>query len=188
MKCIPRLFLVVLACAVAGGAAFAQAQSASWAKPPDVISVSDGTRLLFNTVSGYLAKSADKVSEEIYAFKPTPEVRTFGQIIAHVAEGNYGMCAAVLGEKTPVEGLEKSKTTKAELVKAFADSTAYCQRAFKGLTDANATELVPFFGQKMARVSILDLTSAEAYTHYGNLVTYMRLKGIVPPSSERGPR
>ena len=67
----------------------------------------------------------------------------------------------------------------------MADSVAYCQKAYSGLTDAGTAEVLPFFGQKMARVSILDFNTAHDYEHYGNLVTYMRLKGIVPPSSEK---
>ena len=98
---------------------------------------------------------------------------------------DHEICAAALGEKPPAEGSEKSKTTKAEIVKALADSVTYCQKALGNLTDANAGEMMPFFNQKLARVSILDFNTAHDYEHYGNLVTYMRLKGIVPPSSER---
>jgi len=175
-----RLFLAAFAAAVVGAIAFAQAQAPATANP-----ISAGSKMMFQIVSGYVTKSADKVSEEIYAFKPTADVRTFGQIIGHVAEENYLICAAAQGEKPPVEGIEKSKTTKADLVKALADSVAYCQKAYGSLTDASGAEVMPFFGQKMARLSILDFNTAHDYEHYGNLVTYMRLKGIVPPSSER---
>jgi uncharacterized damage-inducible protein DinB len=70
-------------------------------------------------------------------------------------------------------------------VKALADSVACCGKAYGGLTDASGAEVVPFFGQKIARVSILDFNVAHDYEHYGNLVTYMRIKGHVPPSTER---
>lgn len=182
MKTTSRPFLLGLACALAGAIAFAQTKPAA---PAPANPISAGTKVMFQIVSGYLTRSADKVSEEVYAFKPTPEVRTFGQIIGHVVDDNYGICAAALGEKPPVEGTEKSKTTKPELVKALAESMAYCGKAIAALTDANAADVLPFFGQKMARVSILDFNTAHQYEHYGNLVTYMRLKGIVPPSSEK---
>lgn len=178
MRTASRLVLVALVCAVAA-AAFAQTQSA----PANPITAS--TKMMFQIVSGYVTRTADKVPDDLYAFKPTPEVRSLGQIIAHVAEGHYTICSAALGEKPPVEGIEKSKTTKAEIVKALADSVAYCQKALGSLTDASAGEMLPFFGQKLARVSILDFNTAHDYEHYGNLVTYMRLKGIVPPSSEK---
>ena len=181
MRLIPRLFLVALACAALAGVALAQAQAPS-AAPANPLTA--GSKMMFQVISGYVTKSADKVSEEIYAFKPTPEVRSFGQIVGHLADANYGICASAVGEKPPVTGIEKSKTAKADLVKALADSVAYCQKAYDGLTDANAADVMTFFGQKMSRMSILDFNTAHEYEHYGNLVTYMRLKGIVPPSSE----
>jgi uncharacterized damage-inducible protein DinB len=178
------MFLIAVVSAAALGAAIVQAQAPSGAAANPM---SAGSRTMFQIVSGYVTKSAEKASEEIYAFRPTPDVRTFGQIIGHVAEDHFVICAAALGEKPPVEGIEKSKTTKTELVKALADSVAYCQKAYTALTDASGAEVLPFFGQKMARLTILDFNSAHDYEHYGNLVTYMRLKGMVPPSSERQP-
>jgi uncharacterized damage-inducible protein DinB len=181
MRISPSSFVAVGALLVVLGAAFVHAQAPAGAANP----MSGGSKMMFQMVSGYLTRSAEKVPEDVYAFKPTPEVRSFGQIIGHVAEENYGICAAALGEKPPVEGIEKSKTTKAELAKALADSVAYCQKAYSSLTDASGAEMMPFFGQKLARLSILDFNTSHDYEHYGNLVTYMRLKGIVPPSSER---
>ena len=177
-----RPFLVALAVAAFGAVALAQAPAQA---PASANPISDGSRMMFQIVSGFVTRSADKVSEEIYAFKPTPEVRSFGQLVGHVAEDNYVICAAAMGEKPPVEGIEKSKTTKADLVKALADSVAYCQKAYGGMTDATAGQEMPFFNRKLAKVSILDFNTAHVYEHYGNLVTYMRLKGIVPPSSEK---
>ena len=150
-----------------------------------VPALSTEIKQMYTGIKNNMTKMAEKMPEENYAFKPTPEVRSLGQIIAHVAEDHYNICSAALGEKPPVEGIEKSKTTKAEIVKALADSVTYCQKALGNLTDANAGEMMPFFNQKLARVSILDFNTAHDYEHYGNLVTYMRLKGIVPPSSER---
>jgi hypothetical protein len=175
-----RILAATLLAVLAASILQAQAPAGSAANP-----MSTGSRTMFQIVSGYVTKSAEKVSADVYAFKPSADVRTFGQIIGHVADDNYGICAAALGEKPPVEGLEKSKTTKADLVKALADSVAYCQKAYSGMTDASGAEVLPFFGQKMARLSILDFNTAHVYEHYGNLVTYMRIKGIVPPSSER---
>ena len=138
------------------------------------------------TATGDIVRSAEKVDEPIYAFRPTPEVRTFGQIIGHVADANFGICATAIGEKPPVSDIETTITTKAALLKALKDSFAYCEKAYAGMTDAKGAEVVPFFGgQKLARVSILDFNTAHSYEHYGNMVTYMRMKGIVPASSEK---
>jgi uncharacterized damage-inducible protein DinB len=176
-----RLFVaVVVSCAVAGSVVIAQAPAGAPANP-----VSTGSKMMFQMVSGYLTRSAAKVDESLYSFKPTPEVRSLGQLFGHVADDNYAICASAVGEKPPVEGIEKSKTTKAELVQALADSIAYCNKAYGTLTDVSGAEVMSFFGQKLARVSILDFNVAHDYEHYGNLVTYMRLKGIVPPSSEK---
>lgn len=186
MKFSSRLFLAVLVSAAIATAAPAQAQEPAQAPAPGN-PISDGSRMMFRIVSGFVTKSAEKAPEELYAFRPTPEVRTFGQLIGHVADGAYLICAAAMGEKQPVEGIEKTKTTKAELVKALNDSVAYCQKAYAGLTDATAGQGLPFFHRKLARVSILDFSTAHLYEHYGNMVTYMRLKGIVPASSEKPP-
>lgn len=180
MSCLHSVPSFAVACSLVASVASAQAPAAPAANP-----VSAGSKMMFQLVSTFLTKSADKVDEAVYAFKPTPEVRSFGQIVGHVADDNYLICAAATGEKPPVEGIEKSKTTKADLVKALADSIAYCGKAYANLTDASGAEVLPFFNQKLARVSILDFNVAHDYEHYGNLVTYMRLKGIVPPSSEQ---
>lgn len=140
----------------------------------------------FGMVKGYLTKAAEQVGEDNYAFKPTPEVRSFGQIIGHVADANYMICAAAAGEKAPAGGIEKSATTKAALQKGLAESFAYCDKVFAGLGDAKGAELVTFFGNQQPRLAVLAFNTAHDFEHYGNLVTYMRLKGMVPPSSQRG--
>jgi len=136
-----------------------------------------------------LTESADQMPEADYAFKPVDSVRTFGQIVAHVAGASYVYCSAARREKSPFsEGdFEKTATTKAAIVKALADSNAYCDAAFDALTDASAGELVPNpFGQgEFPRASALLNNTNHLNEHYGNLVTYFRIKGMVPPSSRR---
>ena len=131
-----------------------------------------------------LTASAEMVSEEIYEFSPTDEVRTFGQILGHVADSNYAICSTAAGEDNPMsESVEETKTTKAGLVAALAEAFAYCQGVYEGMTAAKGAEMAPFFGQDMARSAILAFNSAHNYEHYGNLVTYMRINGITPPTS-----
>ena len=147
--------------------------------------LSAGNKGLYTTIKNNLVKSAEKMPEENYSFKPTPEVRSFGQIVGHVADAQYLFCSAVLGEKNPAPGIEKSKTTKADLVKALNDGFAYCDKAYNGMTDAHAAEMVKFFGQERAKLIVLSFNNAHNNEHYGNLVTYLRIKGLVPPSSEQ---
>ena len=149
----------------------------------DPISASE--KAIFAIVKGPIVRSAAKMSEEDYAFKPTPEVRSFGQLIGHIADGQYEFCAPALGDKTEHPSVEKTKTTKADLVQALNDAFAYCSTAYNKMTDAQGAEIVDFFGRKVARLSILSFNTAHTDEHYGNLVTYMRLKGVVPPSSEK---
>jgi len=146
--------------------------------------ISAGQKGLYAMVKNNLIKSAEKMPEENYSFKPTPEVRSFGQIIGHVADAQYMFCSAVLGEKNPAPGIEKSKTSKADLVQALKDAVAYCDKAYDGMTDAQAAQIVKFFGQDRAKVTVLTFNSMHDMEHYGNIVTYLRLKGLVPPSSE----
>ena len=136
-----------------------------------------------------IKESADQMPESDYGFRPTPEVRTFGQILAHVAGMNYAFCAAARGEKSPhaEDELEKTAKTKAQIVKGLNDSLAYCDTAYNALTDARAVELVtqPFGTGQGARALPLLSNTAHLNEHYGNLVTYFRLRRIVPPSTRR---
>lgn len=144
----------------------------------------EGIKSQYGVVKGYLAKTIEKVPEDILAFKPTPEVRSFGQIVGHVADAQFQICAAAIGEKPPQSGIEKSATTKAALSKALAESTAYCDKALAGMTDKQGMEPVKFFFPNQTRALVMSFNVSHDFEHYGNLVTYMRLKGIVPPSSE----
>lgn len=146
-----------------------------------------GARRPYDIIKGNITKAAAKVPEDQYSFKPTPDVRSFGQLVAHVADANYGFCAVVLGEKPPDGGferpIEKTKTTKADLEKALAASFAYCDKAHDGMTDAGGVAMVKFFLGEMPKLSVLQFNTSHDWEHYGNIVTYMRLKGLVPPSS-----
>jgi uncharacterized damage-inducible protein DinB len=137
---------------------------------------------------GYLTKAAAQVPEDQYAFKPTPEVRSMGEVFAHVADANFGICGMVGGDKPPMSGIEKTKKTKAEITEALAASFAFCEKVFDSMTDARANEVVPkfFVPGTHTRLGVLAFNAAHDFEHYGNIVTYMRLKGMVPPSSARG--
>jgi uncharacterized damage-inducible protein DinB len=146
----------------------------------------DGSKWTYGMVKGYLIQTAEQVPEADYAFRPTPEVRTLGRILGHVADSNFMMCAAASGMKPPMSDVEKTKTSKADLTAAVKQSFDFCDQAFASMTDAKGAELVKFFGGQRSRLTVLDFNTSHDFEHYGNLVTYMRLKGMVPPSSQRG--
>ena len=146
--------------------------------------LSAGAKAQFTGISSFVTRSADKIPESLFSFRATPEVRTIAQLFGHIADAYFGMCAAADGSKPPQEGLEKSATTKDALVKALADGVSYCQSVMERTTDQKGSESVPFYFGPTPRLSILYFVTTHTYEHYGNLVTYMRLNKIVPPSSE----
>jgi uncharacterized damage-inducible protein DinB len=137
----------------------------------------------FDAVGGYIVRSAEEMPEADFAFKPTPEVRSFGQILGHVADANNMICAAVLGQANPAPGIEKGKTSKADLVAALKASYGYCDQAY-AISDAEAGKTVKLFGHERPRFNGLLANATHNWEHYGNLVTYLRMKGQVPPSSQ----
>jgi uncharacterized damage-inducible protein DinB len=138
---------------------------------------------LFGVAKGDILKSLDKIPDNLWSFQPTPDVRTVGQLFAHIADGQYEFCSAAEGKQVD-KGIEKTAKTKAEISAAVKEAFAYCDGVFAKMTEASAAEPVPFFGRQLSRLSIMDFNTAHTMEHYGNLVTYMRIKGIVPPSSE----
>ena len=124
--------------------------------------------------------------EENYGFKPTEAVRSFGQIVGHVADSQYLFCSSVLGEKNPALKIEQTKTSKADLVAALKDAFAYCDKAYDGMTDASGIQTVKFFKERHAEARPVDRQHLHSVEHYGNLIAYLRMKNIVPPSSDPG--
>ena len=147
--------------------------------------ISANNKFLYRGVKGMLLRSAELMPEEKYGYKPTEEVRSFGQLIGHAADSQYMFCSFILGEKNPGLAIEKNKTTKAELVAALKDAFTYCDRAHEGMTDAKGIEIVEHFGGGMPKAGVLTVNSMHSVLHYGNVIVYLRLNGIVPPSSDR---
>jgi uncharacterized damage-inducible protein DinB len=142
-------------------------------------------KLIYRGMKAILLRSAEKMPEESYSFKPTEAVRSFGQIVGHVADSQYAFCSVALGEKPPTPNVEKTKTSKADLIAALKDAFAYCDKAYDGLTDASATEMTKLMGRDTPRLGALTTNSLHTVEHYGNLVTYLRMRNIVPPSSDQ---
>ncbi|MBV8819199.1 MAG: DinB family protein [Acidobacteriaceae bacterium] len=157
------------------------------AQTPPANPIASSHNKMYMMLGGVVVAAAEKMPEENYSFKPTPDVRTFGQLVGHLADSQTYFCSLAAGEKKAGDSAEKTKTTKADLVAALKDAVAYCKTVYAGMTDAQGAEMVKFMNADMAKLSVLAVNAAHDYEHYGNMVTYMRLKGIVPPTSESKP-
>jgi len=139
-------------------------------------------------LKGIMLASAEKMPEESYSFKPTDAVRSYGQLVGHLADAQYLFCSMAMGEKNPSPGIEKTKTSKADLIAALKEAEAYCDKAYDTMTDASGAQMVKLFGNDTPKLDVLVVNNMHNMEHYGNMVTYMRIKGIVPPTSEQQPQ
>lgn len=139
----------------------------------------------YTNIKNTLLKAADKMPEENYSFKTVPAVRTYGEMIAHVADAQMGICGAAKGEQK--KGTAASKTSKADLVAALKESFAFCDGAYDSMTDSAGAAKVKMFGREMTKLGVLNFNTMHDNEMYGTMVAYLRIKGIVPPSSEGRP-
>jgi len=151
-------------------------------------SMASTAKTMHASVRRNLAEAAAVMTVEEYAFKPTPEVRSFGEVIGHLINTNFLFCAQVRGEKSPGTQNYEKLTDKTALVKALDEALAYCDAVYDSTTDANFQTLVQLSGPKTTQTPrgiALLFNTTHNQEHYGNLVVYMRLKGHVPPSTAR---
>ena len=160
----------------------AAAQTAPQAPPSLITEVQN----MFNPVKGNITKSAALFPEDKYTWQPTPLVRSWARLVAHVVDDNNGACAPLLGQPRPARldtedsaNSAANKMTKADLEKALADSFALCDKAFATVTDANMMER----NGNRSKIGTLIYNTSHINEHYGNIVTYMRLNNLVPPST-----
>src|SRR5215813_3713348 len=141
----------------------------------------------YRSVRNFVIRSAEKMPDSKYSFKPSPDVRTFAQQIAHVADDQYNLCAPAKGEtrKAAYTAIEDTLSRKADLVIALKDAFAYCDTAYDALTDANGGDQPTQSGKPRTRFGWLNWNLWHTWEHYGNVVVYLRMSGLVPPSSER---
>jgi len=179
-----RIFLpTLLICLVTSIAVFAQEKPAA---PSPANPFSAFNKDAYSHIKGIILHSAEKMPEENYSFKPTDTVRNYGQILGHIADAQYIFCAKVLDEKNPGKKIEETTTSKAGLIAALKESFAYCDKAYDGMTDASGAQTTMLMGSDTSKLDVLTVNLLHTMEHYGNLVTYMRMKNIVPPTSEPG--
>jgi uncharacterized damage-inducible protein DinB len=156
-----------------------QAEKASVARPAAM-----GVSQIFSLAKGNVLKSADQMPEEKYSFQATKEVRTFGQLLGHIADANNFFCATISGTPKQYEVSAEKLATKAELTAALKASFDACDTVLANVTDADLARPVDIFGNKANVAAAMTLVASHVWEHYGNIVTYMRLNGMTPPSSQ----
>jgi uncharacterized damage-inducible protein DinB len=177
---------LLLLLALPASAEDAKAPASPSAVAPIANPAVSGLKWPWNRAKDITVRAAEKMPEELYGFQPAPEVRTFGQLVGHLADSNVMLCSMALGEKKEPGTVEKTKTTKADLVAALKESVAVCDRVF-AQGDADLSRGIQLFGFDTTRFALAGLIVGHEFEHYGNMVTYMRIKGLVPPSSEAPP-
>jgi uncharacterized damage-inducible protein DinB len=146
----------------------------------------EGISAIYSQTKGFLVAAAEQIPEDKYGFQPTKDVRTVGALFAHVADANNFFCSQVTSSpKQYSDAVEKTAKTKAELVTALKASFAACDVAYAGVTDADLSKPLNIFGQQRNFAGALTMNAAHDMEHYGNIVTYMRIIGLTPPSSQR---
>jgi uncharacterized damage-inducible protein DinB len=142
------------------------------------------------TIRRNLIEAADAMPAADYAFKPTPQVRSFAELLGHMAMANYFFCSMARDEASPSKvDIERTISDKAAMTKALGDALNYCDTVYKETTDANANQMVkvpgPGGATETTRAQVLMFNTTHNNEHYGNVILYLRLKNIVPPSTAR---
>jgi uncharacterized damage-inducible protein DinB len=183
---VPAFIVCLLAAAGQAGAQTTDASFADAASP----SMAAVSKAMHATIRRNLAQAAADMPAADYGFKPTPSIRSFDQLIGHVANANFFFCSQATGVKSPATANYEQLADKAALVKALNDSLAYCDATYTATTDGNFQQPVTVQGPDPAgrptvRGAVLMFNISHNNEHYGNIVVYLRLKGLVPPSTAR---
>ena len=176
-----RLTLFGLAALALPGALAAQQSMSSGASP-----TAEAALAMSKHFGGYLTQAADEVPADKLAYKPTKAQMTFGQIWAHLAMANRGICGAISGMKAPEVPTRKGTEPKATLVKELKDSFAFCDKALAATNDSGLADTVDMGFMKGSRAMALFVYVADLSDHYSQVANYMRLNGMLPPSARHG--
>jgi hypothetical protein len=188
-KLVPTcLCLCVMSLSVGLGAQAAGGQRGQAPPPTPPASTSAEVLAMYTNIANFIVRTAAMVPADKMTWQPTPEVRTFARLFAHIVDDNNGACAAMAGvtpaparmdSGSDADGWAANKMAKADLEKALADSVALCNKAFAAVDQANMMEMQG----RRTKIGALIYNTSHINEHYGNLVTYLRLNGMVPPSS-----
>src|SRR5262245_19185290 len=182
-----RLVLIVVCLLGIADTAGAQTTDGGFAEAlsPSMAAV---VKAMHATIRRNIAEAAEVMPAGDYAFRPTPQVRSFAELVGHVVNTNFFFCSQARGEAMPSDTNHEQTRDKTALVKALTESLAYCDAAYAATTDTNFGQLVKLVGPnggQASRGSVLVFNTTHNNEHYGNVVVYLRLKGHVPPSTAR---
>lgn len=148
---------------------------------------SNDAKTQYNMVKNSITRAADEMPEADYSFKASPMERTFGEIVAHIADVQMGLCGTAKGEQKKAD--TAGKTSKADLVSVLKESFDYCDSVYNSMTDAQGGQMIKMFGRlESTRLGALNFNNNHDNEMYGQMVVYLRIKGMVPPSSQRRQR
>jgi len=161
--------------------------------------MSDALRRFYEDARGNILAASASMPDEQFRYRPAQGVRTFGELLGHIADGQYAFCSAVRGEPNPIpvdptlkqihkDSIEKSKTSSGDLRRAAREAFAYCDSVFATATDRSLPDRVKLLNNETSKAGVLTLSIYHLSQHYGNLVVYMRARGVVPPSAPESPR
>jgi len=153
---------------------------------PKIFTLSGEMLRGYQSVQRNLAEAAEKMPEANYGFKPTPEIRPFGQLVAHAALMQFNTCAILKGEPSPrKDEKEDAPRTRTEAIALLKASTAYCDPLVTPLSDTTMPEMVKTKDLEVAKGLLPASLISHGQEMYGTMAVYLRLKGIVPPTTER---
>ena len=144
----------------------------------------EGAYQRFSGASSIIMHTAEKMPESLYNYKPASDVRTFGQLIGHIIESNYFFCNQILEDGKAVD-TDAIVGSKSKLLSALSESFSYCEDAHKQLDEKSSLDQVHFQGQLKPKLEVLNTNNMHNIMHYGNLVIYLRMNGLVPPTSDQ---
>jgi uncharacterized damage-inducible protein DinB len=184
-------FTIAIAIHLLCAAAYAQTSDGGFDKALS-LSLAATAKAMHATIRRDVAEAADAMPAEDFGFKPTPDVRSFAQLIGHVINANAFFCSQAKGDAMPSTTNFERVADKAALIKGLTDALAYCDAVYESTTDADFNQAVtlngfPGMNPKTAttRGAVLMFNTTHNNEHYGNIVVYLRLKGKVPPSTAR---
>jgi hypothetical protein len=133
-----------------------------------------------------LIAAADVMPADKYSFKPTPAQMSFGDIVAHLAQGNDFLCGSIGGVKAPARAKISATDSKDALVARLRETFQFCDEALASLDDSKLTAQLPMFGGKtMSRAAVETLTTGDWADHYSQAAIYLRLNGLLPPTAKK---
>jgi uncharacterized damage-inducible protein DinB len=183
-----RAYVLTLAVALLPSLATAQ-QPAPAAQPAaSTAPVAQAFRDYTRRAATNLTAAAEEMPAEKYSFKPTPAQMSFGDVVAHVTEGNDYFCSTIAGAKAPTRTKLSGTDAKATLIARLRETFQFCDQALAGLDDSKLGEELPFFGGRTrSRAGIMMAKIGDWGDHYSQAAIYLRLNGLLPPTAKPKP-